>query len=101
MWDTNVFRLIAAYGRKIREGKRDNKLSENTQPKIIPTSIPRGRYFTVPQAAQICNATSKQVRAWVRRGKLEALDLPGLGIIIEAGRLNQFLYEETLDLQDS
>jgi hypothetical protein len=48
---TSVFRLIAAYGRKIQEGKRNNKLSENMQPKTIPTSIPRGRCFTVPHAA--------------------------------------------------
>ena len=90
---TKVFRLIAAYGRKVRERKGDIKLIENPQPKIIPISIPRGNYFTVYQAAQICNATSKQVRAWIRNGKLEAFNLPGLGIIIESGKLNEFLYE--------
>lgn len=86
-----VYRLIADYGRKVRERKEDRELIENREPKIIPTSIPRGRYFTVYQAAQICNVTSKQVRAWIRKGKLEALDLHGLGIIIEAGKLNVFL----------
>jgi len=94
-----TFRLIAAYGRKVREGKKDSKLIENTQPRIYPTSIPRGNYFTVHQAAQICNATSKQIRAWIRKGKLEALDLPGLGIIIETGKLNEFLSRKALDLQ--
>ena len=86
-----VYRLIAAYGRTVRERKGNREVIENRKPKVIPTSIPRGSYFTVYQAAQICNATSKQVRAWIRNGKLEALSLPGLGIIIEAGKLNEFL----------
>ncbi len=89
-----VFRLIAAYGRKVRERKGDSDLIENTQPKILPITIPRGNYFTVYQAAQICNAISKQIRAWIRRGDLEAVELPGLGVIIEAGKLNQFLNEK-------
>lgn len=86
-----VFRLIAAYGRKVRERKGDKELIENREPKVIPTSIPRGSYFTVYQAAQVCHATPKQIRAWIRKGKLEAFGLPGLGIIIEAGKLNEFL----------
>lgn len=86
-----VFRLIAAYGRKVRERKGDRELIESREPKIIPTSIPRGSYFTVYQAAQVCDATSKQIRAWLHMGKLETLNLPGLGIIIEAGKLNNFL----------
>jgi len=61
----NIFRLIAAYGRKVREGKNDGKLIENTQLRIHPISIPRGNYFTVPHAAQISHATSKQIRAWI------------------------------------
>jgi hypothetical protein len=85
------FRLIAAYGRKVRERKGDRERIETREPKIIPTSIPRGRYFTVYQAAQVCEATSKQIRAWIRKGKLEAIDLPGSGILIEAGKLNDFL----------
>lgn len=86
-----VFRLIADYGRKVRERKGDRELIEDSEPKIIPSSIPRGSYFTVYQAAQICQVTSKQIRAWIRKGKLEAFDFPGLGILIEAGKLNEFL----------
>jgi len=88
---SKVYQLIAAYGRKVREGKKSDKLIETTKPNIIPIFISRGNYITVHQAAQICHATSKQIRAWIRKGKLEALDLPGLGIIIEAGKLNEFL----------
>jgi len=86
-----VFRLIAAYGRKMRERKEDKELIENSEPKIIPTSIPRGSYFTVYQAAQVCHVTSKQIRAWIRKGKLKAIDLPGLGILIETRKLNEFI----------
>ena len=86
-----VFRLIADYGRKVRERKGTIEQIENREPKAIPTSIPRGNYFTVYQAAQVCQVTSKQIRAWIRKGELEALDLPGLWIIIEAGKLNEFL----------
>lgn len=86
-----VYRLIADYGRKVRERKGTTEQIENKEPKVIPTSIPRGNYFTVYQAAQVCHATSKQIRAWIRKGNLEALNLPGLGVIIEAGTLNEFL----------
>jgi hypothetical protein len=88
-----VFRLIAAYGREVREGKKSDKFIETAKPNILPTFIPRGNYFTVHQAAQICHATSKQIRAWIRKGKLEALNLPGLGIIIQAEKLHEFLYQ--------
>ena len=90
---SKVYQLIAAYGRKVREGKKSDKLIEATKPYILPFFIPRGNYFTVHQAAQICHATSKQIRAWIRKGKLEALDLTGLGIIIEAKKLNEFLWQ--------
>lgn len=86
-----VHRLIADYGRKVRERKGTTEQIENKEPKVIPTSIPRGYFFTIYQAAQVCHTTSKQIRAWIRNGKLEALNLPGLGIIIEAGTLNEFL----------
>ena len=86
-----VYRLIADYGRKVRERKGTRELIEIREPKNLPISIPRGSYFTVYQAAQICNATSKQVRAWIRNGKLEVLNLPGLGIIIETEKLYEFI----------
>jgi hypothetical protein len=88
---SKVYQLIAAYGRRVRQGKKSNKFIETTKPNILPIFIPRGNYFTVHQAAQICHATSKQIRAWIRKGKLEAFDLPGLGIIIDAEKLNEFL----------
>lgn len=85
--------MIAVYGRQVRKGKKANKPIEITTTSIRPTVIPRGNYFTVYQAAQVCHATSKQIRAWIRKGKPEALNLPGLGMIIEAGKLNEFLHK--------
>jgi hypothetical protein len=93
---SKVYQLIAAYGRKVREGKKSDKLIETTKPNILPIFIPRGNCFTVYQAAQICHATSKQIRAWIRKGKFEALNLPGLGIIIEAGKLGKLLEQNVL-----
>jgi hypothetical protein len=90
---SKVYQLIAAYGRKVREGKKSDKLIGTTKPNILPIFIPRGNYFTVHQAAQICHATSKQIRGWIRKSKLEAFDLPGLGLIIDAEKLNDFLYK--------
>ncbi len=95
----DVFRLIAAYGRKVRERKKIDKPAVITKPNILPTFIPRGSYFTVPQAAQMCNATSKQIRAWIRKRKIDALDLPGFGIIIKSEKLYQFMQRKALDLQ--
>lgn len=93
---SKVYQLIAAYGRRVREGKKSDKLIETTKPNILPISIPRGNYFTVHQASQICHATSKQIRTWIRKGILEAVELPGLGLIIETGKLNEFLYKREL-----
>jgi hypothetical protein len=94
-----VYQLIADYSRKERERKGTRELIANREPKVMPTSIPRGSYFTVYQAAQVCQVTSKQIRAWVRKGKLEAFDLPGSGLIIEVEKLNEFLYKRDLDSQ--
>jgi hypothetical protein len=85
------FSLIAAYGRKVRERMQSMKFSEISKKTVVPTTLPKGSYYTVSQAAQVCSATSKQIRARIRRGKLEAIELPGLGIIIEIGKLNEFL----------
>lgn len=83
------------------KGKVERReLLKGKEPKIIPTSISNGSYFTVYQAAQICDVTPKQIKAWIRKGNLEAFDLPGLGIIIEAKELNEFL-REIRSTQDS
>ncbi len=91
-----VYALLIGYGSKRREMREDEKREEPPKKRIIPTTIPKGKYFTIPQAAEIGNVTVRQIKKWVGTRDLEALDLPGLGKIIEAGKLNKFLNEKQL-----
>ena len=86
-----VYSLLAGYDSKRREMREDGKGEEPSKKRILPTTIPKGKYFTIPQAAEICNVTGRQIKKWIGTRDLEAVDLPGLGKIIEAGKLNKFL----------
>jgi len=89
-----VYGLIVEYGGKIREeGKEVGTIVEPHKMKIILTSLQKGKYFTVAQATEVCSQTSRLIREWIRRGEIKAIVLPRLGMIIEAGKLNQFLNE--------
>jgi len=92
-----VYALLTGYGNKRREMREEGKEEEPPKKRIIPTTIPKGRYFTIPQAAEICNVTVRQIKKWIGTRDLEAVDLPGLGKIIEAGKLNKFLNKKMLD----
>jgi len=91
-----VYSLLAGYGSKRRELREDGKREEPPKKRIIPTTIPKGRYFTIPQVAEISNVTVRQIKKWIGTCDLEAVDLPGLGKIIEAGKLNKFLIEKEI-----
>jgi hypothetical protein len=43
---------------------------------------------------EICNSTEKRVEIWIQTGDLDAIDLPGLGKIVEAGKLNKFFSKQ-------
>ena len=86
-----VYALLTGYGNKRREMREEGKEEEPPKKRIIPTTIPKGRYFTIPQAAEVCNVTVRQIKKRIGTCDLEAIDLPGLGNIIEAGKLNKFL----------
>ena len=92
-----VYALLTGYGSKRRETREDGKREEPPKKRIIPTTIPKGRYFTIPQAAEICNVTVRQINKWIGTRDLEAVDLPGLGKIIEAGKLNKFVNQKMFD----
>jgi hypothetical protein len=64
-----------------------------------PCFHPTRQLFHRSSSCPDSHVTSKQIRAWIRKGILEAFDLPGLGLIIEADRLNEFLYKRDLDSQ--
>ena len=89
-----VYALLIRYGSTRREMREDGKREEPPKKRIIPTTIPKGRYFTTPQAAEICNVTVRQIKKWIGTCDLEAIDLPGLGKIIEAEKLSQFVNEK-------
>ena len=89
-----VYALLTGYSSKRREMREEGKGGEPSKKRIIPTTIPKGRYFTIPQAAEICNVTVRQIKKWIEMRDLEVVDLPGLGKIIEAGKLNKFLIKK-------
>ena len=86
-----VYALLAGYGSKRRAMMEDGKGEEPLKKRILPTTIPKGKYFTIPQAAEICNVTVRQIKKWIETRDLEVVELPGLGKIIEAGKFNKFL----------
>ena len=92
-----VYGLLAEYGRKIRQAKEDGKHEEPPKKRVIPTALPKGKYFTILQVAEICNTTGRHIKKWIRIKELEALDLPGLGMIIEVEKLNKFLNEKGIE----
>lgn len=92
-----VYGLLAKHGRKIRQAKENGKEEEPPKRRVIPTALSKGRYFTILQVAEICNLTGRQIKKCIRIKELEALDLPGLGMIIEAEKLNKFLNEKGIE----
>jgi hypothetical protein len=89
-----VYALLTGYSNIRSEMMKGGKREESPKKRIIPTTIPKGNYFTVPQAAEICNVTVRQIKKWIETCDLEVVDLPGLGKIIEAGKLNKFFIEK-------
>lgn len=78
------------------KGSASIKTSNAREPKSVPSSavtIPHGKYLTIAQVAEICRAKEKTVSAWLKKGLLKGLNLPGLGQIVEEKELEQYLAE--------
>ena len=45
------------------------------------------------EAAEICDVRKGTVSAWLKKGLLKGLDIPGLGQIVEEKDLEQYLAE--------
>jgi len=77
------------------QGKRKpqnyEKREELPQKKIIPISIPKGKYLTISQITEMSNVSEKQIEDLIRSKKFETIDLPGIGKIVEKGKFTQFL----------
>ena len=70
--------------------KRVDKEDPPTK-KINPISLPKGNYFTIPQMAEICNDSMEQIKRWIHKGDIEAIELPRMGQKVEMEKFTQFL----------
>lgn len=61
-------------------------------------SIPQGKYYTISQVAEMCGVTGRTVTAWVKKGKLHGIDLPGMGLIVDNKELERFMKEDRQQL---
>ena len=86
-----VFDILLELKRKKREPQEKADKKDPLIKKITPTSLPKGEYFTIPQIAEICSVSVKQITKWIQKGNIEAIDLPGMGQIVEMEKFTQFL----------
>lgn len=56
-----------------------------------PVKIPEGKYYTVAQIAEMEQVIIRTVHQWIEKEWLSALQIPGLGYIIEERALADFL----------
>jgi hypothetical protein len=59
-------------------------------------SLPKGEYFTISQMGEICNVSMHQITKWIQEGNIEAIELPGMGQIVEVQKFSQFLNQHKL-----
>ena len=86
-----VVDMVLERRRKKREPQNFETREDSPRKKIIPISIPKGEYLTISQITELCNVSEKQVEGWIRSRKFEAIDLSGIGKIVEMGKFTQFL----------
>jgi excisionase family DNA binding protein len=55
-----------------------------------PTHIPEGAYLTKTQAAQLRGVTERTIQQWIDKGWLTAIQIPGLGYLINEKDLQAF-----------
>jgi hypothetical protein len=86
-----VAEILLERRKKIRKQQTSETREESSQKKIVPISIPKGNYLTIQQIAEICNISVREITSWIQSGDIEAIDLPGIGKIVEMGKFTQFL----------
>lgn len=92
-----VYSLILSWGverEKSGDSIRAKVIQETKSVSRSAASIPNGKYLTVTQVAEICGVKEKMASAWVKKGLLQGLDLPGLGQIVEEKDLEKYLAEK-------
>lgn len=91
-----VYSLILSWRRerKAKEGLITPDIKREPKPPVNDgISIPQGKYYTIVQVAEVCGVTVRTVTIWLKKGKLQGVDLPGMGKIIEEKELTQFIKE--------
>jgi hypothetical protein len=91
-----AYSLILSWRNEREQSSASIKTSAGRETKSVPSgavAIPRGKYLTVAQVAEICGVKEKTVSTWLKEGLLMGLNLPGLGQIIEEKQLEQYLAE--------
>jgi excisionase family DNA binding protein len=56
-----------------------------------PTEIPAANYYTIAQVAEMENVIIRTVHHWIEKGWLSAVQIPGLGYIVNETDLQTFL----------
>lgn len=96
-----VYSLILSWRRerKAKEGLITPEIRREPKPPVNDgISIPQGKYYTIVQVAEVCGVTERTVTIWLKQGKLQGVDLPGMGKIIEEKELTQFIKENRQQL---
>jgi hypothetical protein len=89
-----AYSLILSWGDEREKGGPSIKTSSVQETKSVSShafTIPNGKYLTIAQVAEICGMREKSVSAWLKKGLLKSLDLPGLGQIVEEKDLEKYL----------
>ncbi|MEP7135566.1 MAG: helix-turn-helix domain-containing protein [Chloroflexota bacterium] len=89
-----VYSLILGWRDERKKGNASVNTGKVQESKTVANdaiSIPRGKYLTIAQVAEICSVREKTVSDWLSKGVLKGLELPGLGQIIEEKALDQYL----------
>lgn len=91
-----VYLLILGWGAEQEQNIASTKtkvVQESKSVSIGAVSIPHGKYLTVAQVAEICGVKERTVSMWLKKGLLKALELPGLGKIVEEKDVEKYLEE--------
>lgn len=89
--------LILSWGEEQKKGSITVKTETVQETGPVSTSavfIPRGKYFTIAQVAEIGNVKERTVSTWLKKGLLKGLDLPKLGQIVKEKDLEKYLKEK-------
>jgi hypothetical protein len=98
-------RLAKAYSILLKHAE-NNTMSDPppaAKKKVLPTSIPEGKYLTFAQIAESCNESTRTVNRWVGKEGLACIEIPQVGKLVRVEDLNAFLRKKgkpLIELQD-